>query len=183
MLEDDEPLLAFGSPGGSMIITTVLQILLDRLDLGSTLPDAIAAPRASQRNTMTTVAEPAFVSSPLGQQLAGWGLPFSRVRFARAKRLGRLVIHRDCIARWASALDHLGYDKRAADRPDNHLDRVPHTNHLRGLHTFAVHVYSPPKDGLGRRATRLEDARCPEPLIDPHAIHGAMIAVARDFSC
>ena len=78
VLEDGEPLLAFGSPGGSMIITTVLQILLDRLDLGATLPEAIAEPRASQRNTATTVAEPAFVSSTLGQQLASQYLqPFS----------------------------------------------------------------------------------------------------------
>ena len=33
-----------------MIITTVLQTLIDRLDLGRTLPQAIASPRASQRN-------------------------------------------------------------------------------------------------------------------------------------
>ena len=49
--KDGEPFLAVGSPGGSTIITTVLQVLLERLDLGSTLPEAIAAPRASQRNT------------------------------------------------------------------------------------------------------------------------------------
>ena len=46
----------------STIITTVLQILLNRLDFGMSLPDAIAAPRASQRNTATNVAEPAFIS-------------------------------------------------------------------------------------------------------------------------
>ena len=45
-----QPVLAVGSPGGSMIITTVLQVLLERLELGETLPQAIAAPRASQRN-------------------------------------------------------------------------------------------------------------------------------------
>jgi gamma-glutamyltranspeptidase/glutathione hydrolase len=54
------PVLAVGSPGGSMIITTVLQVLLERLELGQSLPEAIAAPRASQRNTATTAAEPAF---------------------------------------------------------------------------------------------------------------------------
>jgi gamma-glutamyltranspeptidase/glutathione hydrolase len=70
VLEDGRPLLALGSPGGSMIITTVLQLLVDRLDLGATLPQAIAAPRASQRNTATTVAEPAFIGSPEGQALA-----------------------------------------------------------------------------------------------------------------
>ena len=40
-----------GSPGGSMIITTVTQVLMNRIDLGMTLPEAVAAPRASQRNT------------------------------------------------------------------------------------------------------------------------------------
>src|ERR687896_1777469 len=60
----DKPLVALGSPGGSMIITTVLQILLNDLDFGMTLPEAIAAPRASQRNTTETSAEPAFLSTP-----------------------------------------------------------------------------------------------------------------------
>jgi gamma-glutamyltranspeptidase/glutathione hydrolase len=61
---DGDPILAVGSPGGSTIITTVLQILVNDLDFGMTLPEAIAAPRASQRNTETTQAEPAFLSSP-----------------------------------------------------------------------------------------------------------------------
>ena len=63
VLRDRKPFLAVGSPGGSMIITTVLQILVDRLDLGMTLPQAIADPRASQRNTAATAAEPAFRSA------------------------------------------------------------------------------------------------------------------------
>jgi gamma-glutamyltranspeptidase/glutathione hydrolase len=54
------PVLALGSPGGSTIITTVLQVLLDRLDFGMSLPQAVAAPRASQRNTKDVQAEPAF---------------------------------------------------------------------------------------------------------------------------
>ncbi|MDP9417651.1 MAG: gamma-glutamyltransferase [Actinomycetota bacterium] len=60
VLRRGEPVLAVGSPGGSTIITTVLQILVNRLDLGMTLPEAIAAPRASQRNTPTVSAEPDF---------------------------------------------------------------------------------------------------------------------------
>jgi gamma-glutamyltranspeptidase/glutathione hydrolase len=60
VLRDREPFLATGSPGGSMIITTVLQVLMERIDAGKTLPDAIAEPRASQRNTAVTAAEPAF---------------------------------------------------------------------------------------------------------------------------
>jgi gamma-glutamyltranspeptidase/glutathione hydrolase len=58
------PFLALGSPGGATIITTVLQILLDRVDLGMSLPQAIADPRASQRNAVNTGAEPAFLSTP-----------------------------------------------------------------------------------------------------------------------
>jgi gamma-glutamyltranspeptidase / glutathione hydrolase len=68
--ENGEPFIAIGSPGGSMIITTVLQVLLDRLDLGATLPEAIARPRATQRNMPSTTAEPGFISSPEGQALA-----------------------------------------------------------------------------------------------------------------
>jgi gamma-glutamyltranspeptidase/glutathione hydrolase len=63
------PVLALGSPGGATIITTVLEILLERIDFGTPLPDAIAAPRASQRNDTTSEAESAFTASPLGQAL------------------------------------------------------------------------------------------------------------------
>src|SRR5207247_2471020 len=62
VLHDGLPFLALGSPGGSMIITTVLQTLLDQLDFGMSLPDAIAAPRTSQRNSTPTNAEPDFVA-------------------------------------------------------------------------------------------------------------------------
>jgi len=42
---DGAPLLATGSPGGSRIITTVLQVLLNRLVHGLNLASAVAAPR------------------------------------------------------------------------------------------------------------------------------------------
>ena len=76
VLDDGRPLLALGSPGGATIITTVLQVLLERLDLGQTLPEAIAAPRASNRNGPATEAEPAFLRSPEARALTarGWKL-------------------------------------------------------------------------------------------------------------
>ena len=61
VLADGKPLLALGSPGGATIITTVLQILVNRWDFGMSLPEALAAPRASQRNTAQTQAEPGFI--------------------------------------------------------------------------------------------------------------------------
>jgi gamma-glutamyltranspeptidase/glutathione hydrolase len=77
VLRDGAPFVAVGSPGGSMIITTVLQILVERIDLGSLLPAAIAAPRASQRNTANTSAEPAFIASPEAEALRARGHLFT----------------------------------------------------------------------------------------------------------
>jgi gamma-glutamyltranspeptidase/glutathione hydrolase len=71
---------AVGSPGGATIITTVLQILINHVDFGMSLPDAIAAPRASQRNAPVTQAEAAFASSPLAGTLTSqYGEQFSTV--------------------------------------------------------------------------------------------------------
>jgi gamma-glutamyltranspeptidase/glutathione hydrolase len=63
VLDGGEVRFVVGSPGGSMIITTVTQVLINRIDLGMTLPEAVAAPRASQRNTATVAAEPAFLAA------------------------------------------------------------------------------------------------------------------------
>jgi gamma-glutamyltranspeptidase / glutathione hydrolase len=72
-----KPFLALGSPGGATIITTVLQIVLDRVDLGMSLPQAIADPRASQRNAVNTGAEPAFLATPERAALEGRGHQFA----------------------------------------------------------------------------------------------------------
>ena len=45
VLKDAEPLFVTGSPGGSTIITTVLQVLVNAIDHGMSLEDAVAAPR------------------------------------------------------------------------------------------------------------------------------------------
>jgi len=66
VLRDGAPVLALGSPGGSTIITTVLQTLLNRLDREMSLPEAVAAPRASPRNTAEVSAEPPS-STPTGR--------------------------------------------------------------------------------------------------------------------
>lgn len=60
VLQDGRPLLALGSPGGSTIITTVLQTLVNRVDLGMPLDAAVAAPRATPRNGTSVQAEPGF---------------------------------------------------------------------------------------------------------------------------
>jgi gamma-glutamyltranspeptidase/glutathione hydrolase len=77
VLAHGKPVLALGSPGGSTIITTVLQILVNRLDLGMTLPAALAAPRATQRNTAAVQAEPGFLASPEAAALTALGHVFA----------------------------------------------------------------------------------------------------------
>lgn len=76
ILKDAAPFVALGSPGGSTIITTVLQTILNRVDLGMTISEAIAAPRASQRNTAKVTAEPAFIAA-YGDQLTPFGHQFT----------------------------------------------------------------------------------------------------------
>jgi gamma-glutamyltranspeptidase/glutathione hydrolase len=73
------PVFAIGSPGGASIITTVLQTLTNHVDRGMPLVDAIAAPRASQRNAATTELEPALWNSPLRARLEALGQKFTEL--------------------------------------------------------------------------------------------------------
>lgn len=75
VFDHGRPVLAAGSPGGSTIITTVLQILVNRYEFGMSLPDALAAPRATQRNTAQTQAEQAFLDK-YGAELTARGHRF-----------------------------------------------------------------------------------------------------------
>jgi gamma-glutamyltranspeptidase/glutathione hydrolase len=79
VLRHNRPVLALGSPGGATIITTVLQTLLNHEDRGMPLVDAIAAPRASQRNAASTELEPALYDSKLRTRLEKMGHHFTQV--------------------------------------------------------------------------------------------------------
>jgi gamma-glutamyltranspeptidase/glutathione hydrolase len=76
VFRDGRPVLTIGSPGGATIITTVLQILVEHLDRGASLPEAIAAPRVSQRNSDPGDAEPAFLATPEAAALQALGERF-----------------------------------------------------------------------------------------------------------
>ncbi|MFI8889991.1 gamma-glutamyltransferase [Streptomyces paradoxus] len=71
-----QPVVALGSPGGATIITTVLQTLTGFVDRGLPLVDAIAAPRASQRNAAQTELEPGLYDSDVRKQLEAIGHSF-----------------------------------------------------------------------------------------------------------
>ncbi|MGI5193753.1 gamma-glutamyltransferase [Streptomyces sp. CA-288835] len=74
--QHNKPVVALGSPGGATIVTTVLQTLTGFVDRGLPLVDAIAAPRASQRNQTTTELEPGLWTSELKAQLESIGHGF-----------------------------------------------------------------------------------------------------------
>ncbi|MEN9868457.1 MAG: gamma-glutamyltransferase, partial [Pseudomonadota bacterium] len=73
VLKDGKPAFTLGSPGGSTIITTVLQTLINHIDLRMPLDQALAAPRMSQRNGAQTQVEPGFVESEQGLALSKLG--------------------------------------------------------------------------------------------------------------
>lgn len=73
VFRDGRPVLALGSPGGSTIITTVLQILVNVLDFGLPIDQALAAPRLSQRNAQSTRVDSGFERTPEARALEALG--------------------------------------------------------------------------------------------------------------
>jgi gamma-glutamyltranspeptidase/glutathione hydrolase len=99
VLRDGRPWLALGSPGGASIITTVLQTLVNRIDFGYSLPQAVAAPRASYRNAAigtparpNVQAEEAFITR-YGTALTPYGytLTLSGDQFTSAADIGAVA--------------------------------------------------------------------------------------------
>ena len=75
--KDGRPAFSIGSPGGSTIITTVLQTIVNYVDLGLPMDQAIDAPRLSQRNGAVTDIEPGFADSAQAKALARLGQRWS----------------------------------------------------------------------------------------------------------
>jgi gamma-glutamyltranspeptidase / glutathione hydrolase len=77
-LAGGKPAFTVGAAGGSTIITTILQIIMNHVDFGMPLPQALAAPRVSQQNKPASQAEPDFYNSALAKQLTSqFGEQFS----------------------------------------------------------------------------------------------------------
>lgn len=70
---DGAPLLATGSPGGSRIITTVLQVLLNRLVYGLNLASAVAEPRIHSQLWPDQISIEQGISPDSVRLLEQWG--------------------------------------------------------------------------------------------------------------
>jgi gamma-glutamyltranspeptidase/glutathione hydrolase len=73
VLRDGKPAFTIGSPGGATIITTVLQSIVNYIDLGLPMNAAIDAPRLSERNNAATSIEPGFAGTAQAQALEQFG--------------------------------------------------------------------------------------------------------------
>ena len=73
VLKDGKPAFTIGSPGGATIITTVLQTMVNYIDLGMSMDKAIDAPRLSQRNGKETSVEPGFAGTQQARGLENFG--------------------------------------------------------------------------------------------------------------
>ncbi len=93
VFKDGAPVLALGSPGGSTIITTVLQTLVSHLDLGMPLLEAVAAPRVSQRNAPdgSSQAEAEFLASPEAAALKEKGHIINGAGFIGGGQIGAVT--------------------------------------------------------------------------------------------
>ena len=100
-LHDGAPAFSIGAAGGSTIITTILQILINHVDFGMSMPTALAAPRVSQTNSATSSAEPLFYNSALAKQLTSqFGEKFTET--------GGSILPLDYYPGDATALQNLG---------------------------------------------------------------------------
>ncbi len=77
VFKDGKPVLVLGTPGGSRIITTVLEVIVNFIDHGMTLQEAIDAPRIhhqwlpdiSRRNPLHSPPMPSKRSPPMGYKV------------------------------------------------------------------------------------------------------------------
>ena len=78
-LQNGQPQFAIGAAGGSTIIETVVQTLINHVDFGMSLPDALAAPRVARPTRRRTPRGRAgLLQQPLAQQLTSqYGEKFS----------------------------------------------------------------------------------------------------------
>jgi gamma-glutamyltranspeptidase/glutathione hydrolase len=138
-LRHGRPQFAIGAAGGSTIIETVDQILMNHVDFGMNMLHALAAPRVSQTNSATSEAEPDFYNSAVAQQLTSqYGEKFSLATGS--------ILPLDNYPGDATALQMLG---------GNHAEAVAEPVRLGGGSALAIgRSSSPHRSGAsGRRST------------------------------
>jgi gamma-glutamyltranspeptidase/glutathione hydrolase len=105
VLKDGKPVLVVGTPGGSRIITTVLEVIVNVIDHGMTLQEAVDAPRIHHQWFPDTIAAEPFALSKdtekaltaMGYRVValepwGSGNAAEAIAFARAGRIRGVAV-------------------------------------------------------------------------------------------
>ena len=92
--KDGKPAFSIGTPGGATIITTVLQVIVNHIDIGMPMSEAIEAPRISNLGERVSDVEPGFAGSAQAGALAAYGQRFS-TEPAEIGAANALEFHRD----------------------------------------------------------------------------------------
>ena len=88
VLKDGKPFLVTGSPGGSRITTTVLQIIVDVIDRGMDIAAAVAAPRLHEQWLPDRVyVEPGFADDVVAALQASGDTVVPQARFTSANSI------------------------------------------------------------------------------------------------
>jgi gamma-glutamyltranspeptidase/glutathione hydrolase len=112
VLKDGQPYIVTGSPGGSTIITVVLQLLLNMLDFDMNVMEAASAPRIHHQWLPDTVITERGISPDTVRLLEDRGFIFPRGPDGRL--VNRILGRTNSIARQSGYLFGAA-DPRAAD--------------------------------------------------------------------
>jgi gamma-glutamyltranspeptidase/glutathione hydrolase len=97
VVKDGKPFLITGSPGGSTIITTVLQVIVNIIDFGMGIEDAVALPRFHHQWQPDAIMHDPYALSPDTQaKLKAMGHPELRsVPFGRGMGDANSILYQD----------------------------------------------------------------------------------------
>ncbi len=91
VLDGNQPVLVLGAPGATRIITAVLQVILNRLDFGMTVTEAVLAPRFDCQGDLITCQSriPEYVCAEVRKQHPIQRTPDSHGGFALVHAIAR----------------------------------------------------------------------------------------------
>lgn len=104
--QNGKPVIVLGTPGGSRIITVVLLTLLNVIDYGMDIQQAVDAPRFHQQwQPDYTNLEPSAISDNVRRTLEGWGQRFGPPQ--EANHVAAILVGAPCLG--CKPLDHDRY--------------------------------------------------------------------------
>ena len=83
-------------------------------------------------------------------------------------RVSQFFVQQRGLGGWTTSFACSPYGKSLFERPQSHADEITRLHLARRFDALAVHFHPAAGDRFGGEGPRLEKARGPEPLVDPH---------------